>query len=300
MKIQITNLRILHIAILSVLSSIFTIQTFAQAPDWLWAKSAGGINYDRGEAITYTADGNLLVTGYFQESAAFDTTVLTSALFSDAFIAKYTTAGALIWVKSVASSSSYPEPGKIFEDGDGNIYLVGTFGYYSGTGGGGDIEFNGTTSFTSWGNQDIFIAKYDPAGDFIWAKHIGSNQSDKVVSTMDASGNIIFSGKLWSTIYFNSTSDTLFPYHLFDIFLAKYDTAGSLIFYQHAASCTAVTEPQDITTDSYGNIFLAGKYNGRPTFGLPVDSVDLEEDIYYSQGFIARYEPVHGFYEWKR
>jgi len=298
MKIHLTNLRILHIAVLTVLSSIFTIQTFAQAPDWEWAKSAGGIYSDGGGAITYTSDGNLLVSGFFHESATFDTTVLTSSLYSDLFIAKYSTAGALLWAKSVASSSSFLDPKAIFEDGSGNIYIVGLFGYWSETGGGGDIMFEDATSFTSWGNQDIFIAKYDAEGNFIWAKHIGSNQIDKVVSTMDPFGNIILSGKLWSTVYFNSTTDTLAPFHLFDIFLARYDTAGSLIFYQHAASCTAVTEPQDVTTDDAGNIYLAGKYNGKPTFGLPVDSVDLEEDPFYDQGFIARYEPTHGAYKW--
>jgi hypothetical protein len=299
MKTQVTPLRILRIAALTSLSFIVTIQIFAQAPDWEWAKSAGGISYDRGEAITYTSDGNLLVTGYFQVSAVFDTITLTSSLGSDVFIAEYSTSGELLWAKSAAgSSSSSPVPGAIYEDGSGNIYLTGIFGYYSETGGGGDLTFNESTTFTSWGNQDIFIAKYNSTGDFVWAKHIGSDQSDKVVSTMDAAGNIIFSGKLWSTIYFNSTTDTLYPYHMFDIFLAKYDTAGSLISYQHAVSCTAVTEPQDVTTDEGGNIYLAGKYNGKPTFGLPVDSVDLEEDLFYDQGFIARYEPSHGSFKW--
>ncbi len=298
MKIQITHSRMLLSAVLIELSFLFSSQIFAQAPDWEWANSAGGTSYDGGGAITYSSDGNLLVSGYFHESATFDTTVLTSSLYLDVFIAKYNTTGALLWAKSVASSASFGVPEAIYEDASGNIYIVGTFGVYSETGGGGDIMFDDATSFISWGNEDIFVAKYDADGNFTWAKHIGSDQSDRVVSTMDASGNIIFSGKLWNTVYFNSTTDTLDPFHLFDIFLAKYDTAGTLIFYQHAASCTAVIEPQDLTTDESGNIFLAGKYNGKPTFGLPVDSVDLEEDIYYGQGFIARYEPLHGFYEW--
>lgn len=259
-------------------------RSYCQPPDWEWAKSAGGINYDRGGAITYTADGNLLISGYFRISATFDAVTLTSSLYQDVFIAKYTTGGALLWAKSVASSTTDgTSPNAIYEDGSGNIYIAGPFGYYSSSGGGGDIQFNEVTTFTSWGNQDLFIAKYDPEGNFIWAKHIGSNQTDKMVSTMDISGNIIFSGILWNITYFNSTADSLKPFHLFDIFLAKYDTAGTLIFYGNAASCTAVIEPQDVTTDIAGNIFLAGKYNGRPTFGLPVDSVDLEEDPYYSQ-----------------
>lgn len=279
-------------------SFLFSFQTFAQAPDWEWAKSAGGTLYDRGGAITYSSDGNLLVSGFFVESATFDTTVLTSPLYVDVFIAKYTTAGALLWAKSVASTTAYGIPKTIYEDASGNIYIVGTFGVYSGTGGGGDITFDEFTTLTSWGNEDIFVAKYDRAGNFIWARHIGSDWSDKIVSTMDASGNIILSGIIWTTTYFNSTSDSLVPRHLFDIFLAKLDTAGTFTFHRNAASCTAVIEPQDVTTDSTGNIYLSGKYNGRPTFGLPADSIDLEIDIYNSQGFIARYEPLMGSYTW--
>ncbi len=272
--------------------------SIAQSPDWEWASSAGGINYDRGQAVTYTADGNLIVSGYFIESATFDTTILTSALSVDLFIAKYTTAGSLLWVKSVASSATFATADAVYEDDAGNIYIAGTFGVYSSTGGGGDITFDEFTSFISKGNQDIFLAKYDPEANFIWAEHIGSTESDIPVSTLDESDNIILSGKLWSTVYFNSTIDTLYPYHLFDIFLAKYDTAGTLLFYRNAASCTAVIEPQDVTTDPEGNIYLSGKYNGKPTFGLPVDTVDIEEDPFYDQGFIARYEPIVGLYQW--
>jgi hypothetical protein len=280
----------------AVLLSSF--ESISQAPDWEWAKSDGGLGYDRGQAITYSSDGNLLVCGYFQGTATFDTIVLTSSFTSDLFLAKYTFSGSLLWVRSVAGSSSYPEPEAIYEDISGNIYITGTFGVYSSTGGGGDISFNEASTFISWGNQDIFLAKFDAEGEFDWAKHIGSIETDKSISTMDYSGNFILSGKLWNTVYFNSTVDTLVPYHMFDIFIAKYDASGVLVFYRNATSCTAVTEPQDITLDDAGGIYLAGKYNGKPTFGLPVDTVDLEEDLYYEQGFIAKFESATGLFKW--
>jgi hypothetical protein len=272
--------------------------SFSQAPDWEWAQSAGGVSYDRGNALTFCTDGSILVTGYFQGTATFDTITLTSALGIDAFIAKYSTSGSVLWAKSAASSATSIEPEKIYEDSAGNIYLTGSFGYYSEFGGGGDINFDEVTSFTTWGNQDQFVAKYNSSGNFDWARHIGSDESDRAVSTMDNDGHIILSGILWSTVYFNSTIDTLFPYHLFDLFIAGYDTAGMLLFYRNAASCTAVIEPRDITTDNEDNIYLAGSYNGKPTFGLPVDSVDLAADVYYNEGFIAKYDPLIGDNKW--
>ncbi|MCK9398599.1 MAG: hypothetical protein M0Q51_01220 [Bacteroidales bacterium] len=296
MNNQITIMRMLQFAALIGSSFLFSFQTFAQAPDWEWAKSAGGTLYDRGGAITYSSDGNLLVSGFFVESATFDTTVLTSPLYVDVFIAKYTTAGALLWAKSVASTTSYGIPEAIYEDASGNIYIVGTFGVYGGTG--EDITFDEFTTLTSWGDKDIFIAKYDAHGNFNWARHIGSDQNDINVSTMDDSGNIILSGIIWTTTYFKPGSDSLVPRHVYDIFLAKLDTAGTFTFHRNAVSCTQVMYPQDVTTDSTGNIFLAGKYNGRPTFGLPADSIDLEESIYNPKGFIARYEPLLGDNTW--
>lgn len=284
-----------HIGLLLFLLSVAN----AQVPEWQWAKSAGGTDYDRGASITSTNDGNFLVAGTFQGSASFDTITLTSDLYEDIFIAKYQSDGTLLWAKSAASSGSGGGfTGSVFEDNDGNIYLAGTFGYYSVTGGGGDITFDEETSFTSYGNQDIFLARYDADGNFDWAEHVGSWLSDKCVSTIDVHGNIIISGKLWETVYFNEGSDTLVPFHGFDIFLAKYDPLGALLFYNNAASCTGTIEPQSVTSDRTGSIFLAGKYNGRPTFGLPIDSVDLEEDLYYDQGFLARYDPLGGFFNW--
>jgi len=71
------------------------------APDGslLWARSAGGSNWDSGEGIAVNAAGNALVTGEFYESATFgageaNETTLTSVLGGpDIFIAKYAGVG---------------------------------------------------------------------------------------------------------------------------------------------------------------------------------------------------------------
>ena len=54
----------------------FTIESKAQAPYWNWASTAGGNNSDRANAITYSHDGNILVAGYFQDTAVFGNTTL--------------------------------------------------------------------------------------------------------------------------------------------------------------------------------------------------------------------------------
>src|SRR6185503_13565738 len=88
---------------LVVLSFVFSLQAFSQAPNWLWAKSAGGISSDYSNAICTDANGNVYITGTFQGSIiTFGTydlhNVGTGAL--DIFIAKYDANGNVLWAKS--------------------------------------------------------------------------------------------------------------------------------------------------------------------------------------------------------
>ena len=67
----------------------------AQAPNWAWAKSAGGTNfYNAGYSIATDASGNVFMTGFFNSpTITFGTTTLTNSYngYSDIFIVKYDT-----------------------------------------------------------------------------------------------------------------------------------------------------------------------------------------------------------------
>ena len=74
------------IIVLSLL--LITVYIFAQAPDWLWAESAGGTISDYGCGIATDDNGNSYITGYFMDTAYFGTISLTSSGDDDIFVAK--------------------------------------------------------------------------------------------------------------------------------------------------------------------------------------------------------------------
>ena len=50
--------------------------------------------------------GNSFITGYFNNTATFGSTSLTSSGLQDIFIAKYNSSGVLLWVKKAGGTGS--------------------------------------------------------------------------------------------------------------------------------------------------------------------------------------------------
>src|SRR5581483_7938076 len=91
-----------------------------------WAVKAGGAGSCRGLAIKTDATGNSYVTGYFNGSATFGATTLTSAGLQDVFIAKYDNTGKLLWV--VDAGGTLSDIGNaITIDNSGNVLVTGEF-----------------------------------------------------------------------------------------------------------------------------------------------------------------------------
>ncbi|HRF19893.1 MAG TPA: SBBP repeat-containing protein, partial [Chitinophagaceae bacterium] len=107
------------------------------------------------------------IIGEFRASADFDpgagTVNLTSAGGSDIFFAKYDASGNYVYAKRLGGTAEDVGFG-IAVDGSGNVYVTG---YFIGT---GDFDPGaGTANLISSGIQDIFFAKYDASGNYVYA-----------------------------------------------------------------------------------------------------------------------------------
>jgi len=118
-------------------------------PDFLWTRRAGGSDMDTGCGVAVDGSGNVFVTGYFIGTNMFGTTNLISSGAEDVFVAKYDSAGTLLWARK-AGGSAYDEGRAIAVDAAGNAFVAGLFQ--------GTASF-GATNLSSSGQSDIFLAK---------------------------------------------------------------------------------------------------------------------------------------------
>ncbi|MEO8146382.1 MAG: T9SS type A sorting domain-containing protein [Bacteroidia bacterium] len=236
------------------------IVKYDTAGNVIWAKSAGGTDYELAYSIAADANGNSYITGYFQsQSITFGPYTLNSNGNADVFIVKYDTAGNVIWANS-AGGTNYEMGYSITTDANANSYVTG---YFEGPG----ISFGSDTLNTN-GFSDVFIVKYDTDGNVIWATSAGGTDYDIGYSiTTDANDNSYVTGIFYVSITFGSFTLNSNANGTNDIFLVKYDSTGNVIWAQSAGG-TGYGVGHSITTDTYGNIYITGGFSSPEiTFG---------------------------------
>jgi len=251
--------------------------TFPQEQvNWAWwAKSAGGSIDDRGQSITTDVAGNTYITGSFTSpTITFGSTTLTNTGSSDILIVKYDPNGNVLWAKS-AGGQSDDISRSITTDASGNIYITGYFCSSA-------LVFGNITLVT--GGRAIFIAKFDTNGNVLWAKSAGGSYDCGNSIATDISGNVYITGDFTDQITFGNI--TLNDSGDGDIFIAKYDSEGNVIWAKSAGG-GCIEYSDCITIDASGNIYITGCYSSRTiTFG----NITLINPIGGSNIFIVKYD----------
>jgi hypothetical protein len=226
------------------------------ASPWGWAVKAGGSAGEMGYGIAVDSSGNAYVTGEFSGTATFGSTNLTSSGSYDIFIAKLSSSGSWQWVVKAGGSASDNGMG-IAVDSSGNAYVTGSF--Y------GTATF-GSTSLTSSGSQDIFIAKLSSSGSWLWAVKAGGSFGDYGRGiAVDSTGNAYATGNFKGTATFGSTS--LESNGGQDIFIVKLSSSGSWQWAVKSGGSSGSDGGYGIAVDSSGNAYVTGIFAGTANFG---------------------------------
>jgi uncharacterized repeat protein (TIGR01451 family) len=209
---------------------------------WLWVHQFGSNQGAGGEAVAVDVSGDSYVTG------GSDGTMAGAPEGSGgAFVAKYDAAGDRLWLSVLGSAGDDDAGMGIAVDASGNSYVTG---YTMGT-------LPGSPD-TNAGGQDVFVAKYDTAGDQLWVHQFGSALDDVGNAiAVDTSGNSYLAGQTDGALPGAPEP----PAGNLDAFVAKYDTAGILLWV-HQLGSSEHDVGQGIAVDASGDSYTAGWTQG--------------------------------------
>ncbi len=207
--------------------------------------------------------GNVYVAGAFLGTMDFDPSGTSYDLTStsntyDICIQKLDQAGNFLWAKQAGSTGlDYCHSIALGEFND--IYLTGFFN--------NTVDFdpgNGISNLTSAGGNDIFILKLDIAGNYKWAKRMGSTGGDFGRAVCYQSGEIYSVGSFYNTVDFNPNAGTdnfTASNNYSDYYIQILDTTGNYVWTATFGS-TANDEAFGVYGDHWENKYITGRFNG--------------------------------------
>lgn len=262
------------------------------ALQWTKGPVATGIQSVAFSSIATDSQGNIIATGSFV--AGFNTPMdfgngitLSSAFGStDAFLAKYSPAGACLWAKSFANFGDTEYGNGVTVDHSDNILLAG----YAFSGidlGGGNLENGG---YGAYG----YLAKFTPTGDHVWSRKAGSkNAGDPSYAfsrtrglSLDSNGDVTTFGDFnYQADYGGGMRFASAPNA--NGFMAKYANADGHWLWDTLITGNLNITPTSLATDSQNNLILTGAFRDTYSFSGITLTATGQRDI--DDCFVAKY-----------
>ncbi len=232
-----------------------------------WEKQLYGSGNVFSRSLAFDKAGNIFTVGSFSDSLFVYTDTgyhsIPAQGSEDIYLMKLSPSGTLLWIHSFGAHET-DEGFSIAVDAQGNVYING---HFSDT-----VDFDpsiGVTNLISnhW-KSDIFICKYDPSGNLVWANQIGDGNV-YIVTSISAShnGNIYLFGTFFDTVDFDPGPAVTQLYSSLrdNFFVAKYNTTGDLIWAQNIESAGA-GDAWNVYVDKSENVYLVGSFNDTTDF----------------------------------
>lgn len=231
----------------------------AQTPDWIWAEPLGGSYSDEVSQIAADSAGNSYITGSYIGDITVGNLTLpnrsTNLTTHDVFVAKYDTEGNVLWASRAGGNNTEYGNG-IAVDPFGNVYVIGVYNssiLYFGETDTLSLARNGTSN-------DIFIAKLDANGAWLWAKRAGYRNSDVGSGiAVDANSNAYVCGTFTGGALFPPLTEGILGVGNLDVFVGKMNPDGDFIWVTKVCGTNSETA-QRIALDAGGNAYVCGAF----------------------------------------
>ncbi len=239
-----------------------------------WAGKLGGLNNGYPVKLAVDNNDNIICVGNFAGSIDFDMSEsnfnVTAHGEIDIFISKYDSIGNFLWAFTVHGNEEEIHVTDCFVDDNGNIYITGDFDGLD------NFDFDpGVNTYNISGihNGDIFIAKYNANGEFVWAKAITGydNQFSDGIS-VDNNGNVFIGGAFMDEADFDPGPGEFYisPVGNSDAFFVKLDNDGEFIWAKTLPG-NFLSDVINLKLEPNGNILVTGLCTGETDFNPGIE-----------------------------
>jgi hypothetical protein len=258
------------------------VSKYDPAGKHLWTVHFGGKGEDVGNAVAFDPAGNVVVAGLFYDQMQVGAEMLVGMGSDDAFMAKFSPEGTPLWARKFGGADS-DTAYDIAVTSSGNLLVTGSFK--------GTVTAADET-FTSKGNEDIFLLMLNQEGDLVWSKQFGERYRDfgqRVA--VDSRDQIVLLGTFSGQVGFGGQPLTSEGNQ--DLVVAKYDASGEHIWSRRFGSVFDELG-LGLAVDPAGNIVITGSFDNEISFGGDKLKSQGESDI-----FVAKLSP-QGEHMWSR
>ncbi len=230
---------------------LLSVDGFAQKATWDWAKYGNNTKSALFSKVSEDRNGNVYAAGIYSGTIGFQDSNYTAQGSQGLYLVKYDRHGNFLWSNGINGTGSVAA-NAICADRNGNLYVGGFFT---------QSIFLGAAVYTSAGSKDIFLAKFDSNGHFLWANVYGA-VGDDIIGGMstDSKSGVVFNGYFSdTTIHFSSSTLRSGGLVIPQTFMVKHDATGRLIWAKQGLS-KGGDRGTDLAIDASDNIYAAGNF----------------------------------------
>ncbi len=248
------------------------VAKYQNGNELLWAFGIQSNARDQPLDIESDFQGNIIITGLTEGIVDLDPGLAIVNVGTQrqtrSFMAKYNSSGNLLWAIEIdnalngRANTAYNE---LCVDSSNAIYAIGSF----------DDPIDLDPSSGSWvlsnnkSHSANFIAKYNSAGNLIWARKIESSRSvDLLDIEMSRNKELFVAGSFMDSLFIDSNLIFQDSWNV-DGFLLGFDEQGNYGWNQQFSS-SAIGRMETLAADPMGNLFSMGSFS---------DSLDADPSL---------------------